>query len=123
VSTRVLFALVIILGLCVALAATNPTTPQYGAFLEATLHEALQHMDQTEPSRQRTVIRDMLASQGRKVIESLIWTNTVRTNYGLFSLFETRAFDVRVVVVGVGTVFITLDGHEEMAKKLGQLVL
>jgi hypothetical protein len=65
----------------------------------------------------------LLTRQGKQVIDSLIRSNTVRRNYGLFSLFETQAFDVRVVVLGVGRNFFPIDGQEEIAKKLGQLVL
>jgi hypothetical protein len=122
-SNRTLLILVLCLGACVALAGTNPTTHEYGAFLQAALGRALEHMDQTEPANQRKVIRELLTTQGKQVIDSLIRSNTVRRNYGLFSLFETQAFDVRVVVLGVGRNFFPIDGQEEIAKKLGQLVL
>ena len=122
-SNRTLLTIVIFLGFCVALAATNPTRREYGSFLHASLNEALQRMDHTEPANQRKIIRDVLMTQGKRVIESLLYSHTVRRNYGLFSIFETRAFDVRVVVVGVGMNFFPIDGKEEIAKKLGQLVL
>lgn len=122
-SNRTLLIIVILLSLCVALAATNPTTPEYGIFLQAALSQALHRMDETEPTNQRKIIRDLLRQQGKRVIESLIRSNTVRRNYGLFSIFETHAFDVRVVVVGVGMNFFPVDGQEEIARKIGQLVL
>jgi len=122
-SNRVLLSIVMLLGICVALAATNPTTPDYGKFLEAALSRALDRMDQEEPAPQRKVIQDLLISQGKRVIESVVRSNTVRRNYGLFSIFETRVFDVRVVVLGVGMTFIPIDGQEDIEKKLGRLVL
>ena len=122
-SNRTLLIMVLSLGACVALAGTNPTMPEYGAFLQASLGRALERMDQTEPANQRKAVRELLTTQGKRVIDSLIRSNTVRRNYGLFSLFETQAFDVRVVVVGVGMNFFPMDGPEEIAEKLGQMVL
>src|SRR5687767_8029020 len=104
-SNRALLIIVVFLGVCVALAASNRTMPDYGLCLQTALSQALQRMDQTEPANQRKIIRDLLTTQGKRVIESLIRSNTVRRNYGLFSVFETHAFDVRVVVVGVGMNF------------------
>ncbi|MGH7232211.1 MAG: DUF4359 domain-containing protein [Nitrospiraceae bacterium] len=122
-STRALLIMVAFLAVCVTLAATNPTTTDYGTFLQASLSQALERMDQREPTNQRKMISELLTVQGKRVIESLIRSNTVRRNYGLFSIFETHAFEVRVVVLGVGKHFFPLDDQKAMAKKLGQLVL
>ena len=122
-SNRLLFVLVALLGVCVALAATNPTTTQYGRFLETQVTAALQRMDLSEGSSQQQIMRQILTSQGRKTIESLIRSNTERRNFGLFSIFTTRVFQVEVVVVGVGAHFIPLERQEELIKKLGRLML
>lgn len=122
-SNRVLVVLVILLGLCVALAATNPTSTQYGRFLETQLTKALQRMDTQDANSQQQIMRDILAQQGKKVIDSLIRSNTARRDYGLFSVFTTRVFQVEVVVIGVGTQFIPIDSQEELIKKLGRLML
>lgn len=123
VSNRILFVLVALLGLCVALAATNPTSTQYGRFLETQLTKALQRMDTQDANSQQQIMRDILTQQGKKVIDSLIRSNTARRDYGLFSVFTTRVFQVEVVVIGVGTQFIPLDNQEELIKKLGRLML
>lgn len=123
VSNPILFVLVALLGLCVALAATNPTSTQYGRFLETQLTKALQRMDTQDANSQQQIMRDILTQQGKKVIDSLIRSNTARRDYGLFSVFTTRVFQVEVVVIGVGTQFIPLDNQEELIKKLGRLML
>lgn len=115
-SNRTLLGIVIALGIGVALAATNPTTSDYGKFLEAVLNRALDRMDQMQPASQRKVVQGLLMSQGRQMIESVIRSNTVRRNYGLFSIFETRVFDVRLVVLGVGMTFVPIDGQEAIEK-------
>jgi hypothetical protein len=122
-GNRALIALVALLALCVALAATNPTRSQYGRFLEFEVTKALQRMDPSAASDQQKIMREILASQGKKIIESLIQANTVRRNYGLFSLYTTRVFQVEISVVGVGTQFVPLDSRDELAKKLGQVIL
>jgi len=68
-------------------------------------------------------MQELLASQGKKILPTLIRSHTVRHNYGLFSLFETRVLQVDVTVVGVAGQFIPLDDEAELRKKLGQLAL
>jgi hypothetical protein len=123
ISNRVLIVFVSLLTLCVALAATNPTMTQYGRFLDTQLTKALVRMNPEEANSQQKIMRDILATQGKKVIDSLTRSNTVRRDYGLFSIFTTRVFQVEVAVGGVGTQFIPLDSQEELIKKLGRLML
>jgi hypothetical protein len=122
-SNTVLIVLVSLLTLCVALAATNPTMTQYGRFLDTQLTKALARMNPEEANSQQKIMRDILTTQGKKVIDSLTRSNTVRRDYGLFSIFTTRVFQVEVAVVGVGAHFIPLDSQEELIKKLGRLML
>ena len=123
ISNAVLVILVSLLAVCVTLAATNPTTDQYGRFLETQLANALARMKPEDANSQQKIMRDILATQGKKVIDSLTRSNTVRRDYGLFSLFTTRVFQVEIAVVGVGTQFIPLDNQEALIKKLGRLML
>jgi hypothetical protein len=123
ISNTVLVVLVSLLTLCVALAATNPTMTQYGRFLDTQLTKALARMSPEETNPQQKIMRDILATQGKKVIDSLTRSNTVRHDYGLFSIFTTRVFQVEVAVVGVGAQFIPLDSQDELIKKLGRLML
>ena len=113
----------VLLAACAGMAGTNPTTQDYEAFLGATLSRALEHMEQAETSRDREVIRHLLRTKGQQVIDVLIRSNTVRRNYGLFSIFDTRVLDVRVRVVGVGNRFVPIDDVELITRKIGQLML
>lgn len=123
ISNTLLVILVGLLTLCVALAATNPTVDQYGRFLETQLANALARMKPDDANSQQKIMRDILTTQGKKVIDSLTRSNTVRRDYGLFSVFTTRVFQVEIAVVGVGTQFIPLDSQEALIKKLGRLML
>ena len=123
ISNTILVVLVSLLTLCVALAVTNPTMTQYGRFLDTQLTKALARMNPEEAGSQQKIMRDILTTQGKKVIDSLTRSNTVRRDYGLFSVFTTRVFQVEVAVVGVGTQFIPLDSQDELIKKLGRLML
>ena len=123
ISNAVLVILVSLLAVCVTLAATNPTTDQYGRFLETQLANALARMKPEDANSQQKIMRDILATQGKKIIDSLTRSNTVRRDYGLFSVFTTRVFQVEIAVVGVGTQFIPLDSQEALIKKLGRLML
>ena len=110
------------LGICVVLAATNPTTDDYLLFLETRLSQALERMDQTAPSREQNLIRSVFRTQGKRLIEGLVRPNTVRRNWGLASLFETRVLDVRVVVLGMAGRFVPIKGVEEATLRLGRAV-
>ncbi len=120
--TGTLAIIVLLLSIGVGLAATNPTKQEYGVFLEGVLSRALERMDQAQ-SRDGGLIREILKSQGRKIVQSVVWSNTVRRNYGLFSIFETRLFDVRIAVLGVGRTFVPLDDLDEVTRSLGRAVL
>ena len=124
-NNTVLAILLVLLGICVGLAWTNPATQDYGEYLETLISQALAKMDSTESARQQDVVRDLLKSQGKFVITSVIRPNTTRRNYGLFSIFESRAFGVRLEVLGIGSTFIPLEGDniEEVTRKLGQIIL
>jgi hypothetical protein len=110
------------LGICVVLAATNPSTDDYLLFLEEQLSQALDRMDQTAPSREQNLIRSVFRTQGKRLIEGLVRPNTVRRNWGLVSLFETRVVDVRVVVLGISGRFVPIEGIEEATLTLGRAV-
>lgn len=124
-STTTLAVLVVLLGICGGLAWTNPATQDYGEYLEALISQALAQTESIEPEHQQDVVRDLFKSQGKFVIKSVIRPNTTRRNYGFFSTFETRAFGVRLVVLGIGGTFIPVEGDniEEVTRKLGQIIL
>jgi hypothetical protein len=126
-KTASLLILVILLAAAVGLAATNPTTEQYTVFLQASLNQALNQMEEaeigSETRPEKKAIREILKSQGTKVIESLTHSNTVRRDFGLFSIFETSAFGVRVRVLGIGARFVPLEDEQALIRKLGQFIL
>lgn len=113
----------VLLAACAGLAWTNPTTKDYQALLEVSLSRALEQMEQTETMRDRGVIRHLLKAKGQQVIGALIRSNTVRRNYGLFSIFDTRVEDVRLRVVGIANRLVPIDDVEVITRKVGQLML
>jgi len=124
-NNTVLAILVVLLGICVGLAWTNPATQDYGEYLERLIGQALARTDSTESTYDQNTVRDLLKSQGKFVIKSVIRPNTTRRNYGLYSIFETRALGVRLVVLGIAGTFIPVEGDdiEEVTRKLGQIML
>lgn len=117
-STRTLLIIVTCLAAAVVLAATNPTTQDYETFLEATVAQEVDRRSHHSGSDERErMIRDLLQS----VLQAVIRPNSVRRNYGLFSLFETRILDTNVLVLGVGTAFWPLSGVEEVTHKAERL--
>ena len=121
-SNTSLAIVVILLGFCVALAMTNPTAQDYGAFLQAQLGQAVGRMDQSLTEQERELIHGLYATQGPKLIELVLQKHTRRRNFGLFSLFESHVLEQKIVVAGVASRFIPLEGVDEATVKLGQLV-
>ncbi|MGH7259663.1 MAG: DUF4359 domain-containing protein [Nitrospiraceae bacterium] len=121
-SNTSLAILAVVLGICVALALTNPTSQDYGAFLQTKLGLAVAQMDQSLSGQERTLFHELYATQGKKLIELVLQKHTQRRNFGLFSLYESRVLEQRIVVVGVAAQFIPVEGVEEVTLKLGQLV-
>ncbi|MCP9460441.1 MAG: DUF4359 domain-containing protein [Nitrospira sp.] len=121
-STRALTILTGLLGLCVALALTNPTTQDYSVFLEKQLGLAVERIDRTLPVQEREMLRGLYAANGKKLVELVVQQHTRRRNFGLFSLFESRVLEQRVMVIGIASTFVPVEGVEEAIMKIGQLV-
>ena len=111
-----------LLGICVALALSNPTSKDYGAFLQTQLGLAVDRMDQSLSEQERALMRGLYATQGPKLIELVLQKYTQRRNFGLLSMFESRILEQKVVVLGVASRFVPIEGVEEATVKLGQLV-
>jgi hypothetical protein len=119
-SNRVLVVLVLVLAMGVGLVATNPTTNDYQAFIADLMAQAVERVD--ESTSTGSLIRQLFRSQGKKVAESVIRPNTLRHNYGLFSVFETRILGTRVLIVGIMNRFIPVDGMEALKEKVERLM-
>lgn len=112
---------VLLLAVCVTLAATNPTKQEYRMFLEAELARAMEKADRKQ-ARDSEMIREMLKTQGPKFIESIVGNRTIRRDYGLFSLFETRVLGVEVSSLGIARRFVPLSDREELTRALNRLI-
>lgn len=78
-------------------------------------------MDQSMPSREQQLIRQVLRTQSKMLLESVVRPHTTRQNWGLFSRYDTQVKDTQVVVLGIGKRFIPLKGVEEATLKIGRM--
>lgn len=115
-------AVVIVLAGAVGLALSNPTMDDYLQFVEQEMNKALDRMDQSTPTREQQLIRQVFRSQSKKLLESVVRPHTTRQNWGILSRFETQVVDTRVVVLGIGSRFVPIEGLEEAALKFGRMV-
>lgn len=120
-SNTSLAVVVVLLGICVALALTNPTSQDYGAFLQAQLGLAVDRMDRTLPAQEQELLRGLYAANGKNLVALVLEKYTRRRNFGLFSLFESRVLEQKVVV-GVASRFIPVEGVEEAVLEIGRLI-
>lgn len=110
------------LAVSVLLALTNPTTDQYLSFIQAELIKAIDRMDQSAAEREGAVVRSIFRRHSQELLNSMVRPHTVRRNWGLLSRFETTVLGTRVVVIGIGSQFIPIEGVEEAVLTLGRRV-
>jgi hypothetical protein len=119
-SNRGLVVIILVLAVSVGLAATNPTLNDYQAFIEGLMAQAVERTDGS--TQAGSLVRELFRSQGKKVVEVMIRPNTLRHNFGLCSLFETRVLGTKVLVVGVVNQFIPIEGVDELKEKMERLL-
>ena len=120
-TTYRLGIVVALLLAAIALAMTNPTMEEYLRFVELKLGAALDTMDHSTSDREKTMIRAVFRSQGKRLLEGIVRPATTRTNWGLWSLYRTNVMDTEVIVLGVASWFVPLRGVEEATVKIGRL--
>ena len=108
------------LAVSVALALTNPTTDQYLGFVQAELAKVMDRMDQSTPEREGTVVRNIFRRHSQELLNSMVRPHTIRQNWGVLSRFETTVLGTRVVVIGIGSQFIPVEGVDEAILTLGR---
>lgn len=116
-----LASIVLVLGVAVGLALSNPTMDDYLQFVESELGKAIDRMDRSAPSREQQFIRQIFQSQSKKILQEVVRPHTMRQNWGLASRYVTQAVSTKIVVIGVAGYFIPIEGVEEATIKIGQL--
>jgi hypothetical protein len=113
---------VTVLAMTVVLVLTNPTMDQYLSFVQAELTKAMDRMDQSTPEREGTVVRNIFRRHSQELLNSVVRPHTLRKNWGVLSWFETTVLGTRVVVIGIGSQFIPIEGVDEATLTLGRQV-
>ncbi len=113
---------VTVLAMMVVLVLTNPTMDQYLSFVQVELTKAMDRMDQSTPEREGTVVRNIFRRHSQELLNSVVRPHTLRKNWGVLSWFETTVLGTRVVVIGIGSQFIPVEGVDEAILTLGRQV-
>ena len=112
---------VMVLGVSIGLALSNPTMDDYLLFVETELGKAMDRSDQSQSTREQTMLKSIFRSHSHELMNTAVRPHTVRRNWGLMSVYETTVFDSRIVVLGVAKYFIPLKGIDEAIVRLGRL--
>jgi hypothetical protein len=86
------------------------------------MSKALDRMDQSTPTREQHFLRQVFRAQSKKLVETVVRPHTTRQNWGVLSRYETHVVDTRVVVLGIGSRFVPIEGVEEAALRIGRMV-
>lgn len=116
-----LMIVVLVLGMAVGLALSNPTMDDYLQFVERELGKAIDRMDRSAPDRERQFIRQLFQSQSKKILQEVVRPHTKRQNWGIASRYVTQAVNTEIIVIGVAGHFIPIAGVEEATIKIGRL--
>ncbi len=73
--------------------------------------------------REILVIRQLASKKNRSFFQSLVRSQTKRTNLGLFSLYETSLFKTKIWVIGIAGRFIPLTDMDKAVRELEQSVI
>lgn len=112
---------VMVLGVSIGLALSNPTMDDYLLFVETELGKAMDRSDQSQSTREQAMLKSIFRSHSHELMNTAVRPHTVRRNWGLMSVYETTVLDSRIVVVGVAKYFIPLKGIDEAIVRLGRL--
>ena len=112
---------VMVLGVSIGLALSNPTMDDYLLFVETELGKAMDRSDQSQSTREQAMLKSIFRSHSHELMNTAVRPHTVRRNWGLMSVYETTVLDSRIVVLGVGKYFIPLKGIDEAIVRLGRL--
>ena len=122
-GTKALAVVTIILGLGFWLAWTNPTAKAYEHFQDQLLSRAVDRLESSGGGKKEGVLRQLAKTRSGMFFKSLVRSQTVRRNYGLFCLFETKLLGTKIVVLGVGGKFIPLTDVDDALREVEQSVL
>lgn len=112
---------VMVLGVSIGLALSNPTMDDYLLFVETELGKAMDRSDQSQSTREQAMLKSIFRTHSHELMNTAVRPHTVRRNWGLMSVYETTVLDSRIVVVGVAKYFIPLKGIDEAIVRLGRL--
>jgi|CXWL01.1.fsa_nt_gi hypothetical protein len=113
-----LILLALLLGVAASLAATNPTLTEYETFLNTVLQQAI---SQTAPA-EKQMLRQLIDTNGRQIIRSLVHSHTRRHNYGVFSTFDSDIRGITFHATGAVDRIIPQDDEETLRRKIGQIL-
>jgi len=112
---------VMVLGVSIGLALSNPTMDDYLLFVETELGKAMDRSNQSQSTREQAMLKSIFRSHSHELMNTAVRPHTVRRNWGLMSVYETTVLDSRIVVLGVAKYFIPLKGIDEAIVRLGRL--
>ena len=112
---------VIVLGVSIALVLSNPTMDDYLMFIEGELGKAMDRSDQSQSTREQTMLKSIFRSHSHELMQTAVRPHTVRRNWAVMSLYETSLFETHTVVLGVAGSFVPLKGIDEAILRLGRL--
>ncbi len=122
-SLRNLLVFVILLAGAFGLAYTNPSSEDYQHYQDQIISDTMSRILEADTGTKRSVLQQLVKNPNSTFLRSLFVSQTVRHNYGLFSVFDTRVFQTHVRVLGAGGIFIPLTNLDKAMKEVEQSIV
>ena len=122
-GTKALGVITVLLGVGLWLAWTNPTSQDYEKYQDKLIAQGIEQLGSGGGSNEKAVLKRLAESRSGLLFKALIRNQTKRRNLGLCSLFDTKLFGARIVVLGIGGTFVPLTDVEEAFREAEKGVL
>lgn len=119
-NTKVLIALVLLLGIGWWLADTNPTVKTYKQYQEKLIQQGILKL---KSSKKSSVLKQLVTNKNSLFLKSVLEAKTTHQNFYFATLFETQVFSTRLRVLGIGGNFYPLDDPDKVMKSFEQKVI
>ena len=117
-STRTLAIVALVLAGAMALASKNPTKADYERYQDQLIDQTIERLAQSSGVAKGGVLEQLARSKQGTFLKSVIRSQTTHRSYGLFTVFQSKLFSSRFIVLGIGGHFIPLTDPEEVLRDI-----
>ena len=122
-SFKVLATITMLLAVGVWLSLNNPDGKAYEKYQDRLLLDAVRKAGEQGATTTLNVITKLVESKDSLFFKSLVRSQTTRRDLVIFSIFETKIFSTKLVVIGIGGQFFPVTDPVEAIQAIEKSVI